>query len=563
MTITPQAYADLEEAVGPRFVSKDSAKLFGIAWNCSLFENYKHDLLLPPSAMPLAVVMPSTVEEVAAVVKACNRHDMKFRAFSVGWGNMSGPTQPNTVCIDLRRMADCEIDEHNMVATIGPYVTAGQLMAEAMQKGLTCHVVGAGATHSPLASATSLYGIGISGSSIGHNARNLLSLEWVTPEGEIVRIGSAGSDLGWAISDGPGPGFRGMIRGFIGAASGLGVFTRIGYRLHPWHGGAEVELTGQHPQTGMKLGQQKNGRYVRFYHAIWLSWAALQKATFEFNASAVATVQLRIPPESIGWTLTRSNNEYLTQVEREDLPAIARQENGISWSILTTGYSEKQDAYNDKVVRHIVERTGGRFLEVAQDHAEVMARALATSVYVPRVLRPAPKLNTSFGVFDSFRLLERTIETTKEVYAAHGIAEEHFHTVGKEQNWIWPTERRTLWTENIIVGTGDEFVQPMFEYSFRHEDALEKKRLGFNAFLIGPAMDLVGSRWGPNVEKYQRKIKNLYDPRNLADHFLYVTPKAMPGSWGWKIMKRFIYRPLFRPILQAISRGAGAKEKPK
>lgn len=546
MSITPQAYADLETAVGKRFVSKDPGIMFGICWNTALFENYAYGLLLPPEAMPLAVVMPRTVEEVAAIVKACNRHDMKFRAFSVGWGNMSGPSQPNTVCIDLRRMNDCEIDEHNMVATIGPYVTAGQLMADAMKKGLTCHVVGAGATHSPLASATSMYGIGISGSSTGHNARNLLSLEWVTPEGEIVRVGSAGSDLGWAISDGPGPGFRGMIRGFMGAAAGLGVFTKIGYRLHPWHGPKQIEFTGQHPQTGMKL----NDNFVRFYHVTWPSWEEMQKATFEFNASGVATVQLRIPPESIAWTLTRTNNEYLQQVEREDLPAIARQENDIAWSILTTAYSEKHDAYNDKVVRHIVERTGGKFIEVAPEHAEVMARGLATSVYVPRVLRPSPKLNTSFGVFDSFRLLSRTIKATKEVYAEHNLAKDNFHSVGKEQNWIWPTERRTLWTENIVSG-GDDCIPSMFEYLFRHEKKVDEERLGVNAFLVGPAMDLVGPRWGPNVTDYQRKIKNSYDPKNLSDHFLYVSPKPMPGAWGWKFAKKVLFSGPFRPVLRA------------
>lgn len=547
MSITPQAYADLEAAVGKRFVSKDPAFIFGVSWNTALFENYAYGLLLPPEAMPLAVVMPSTVEEVAAVVKACNKHDIKFRPFSVGWGNMSGPTQPNTVSIDLRRMNHCEIDEHNMVATIGPYCTAGQLMAEAMKVGLTCHVVGAGATHSPLASATSLFGIGISGTNTGHNARNLLSLEWVTPQGEIVRIGSAGSDLGWAISDGPGPGFRGMIRGFMGTAGGLGVFTKIGYRLHPWHGPKQVEFTGQHPQTGMKINENR----VRYYQAVWATWEELQKATYEFNASGVATVQLRIPPESIGWILARTNNEYLQQVEREDLPAIARQENGISWSVLTTAYSEKHDAYNDKVVRHIVERTGGKFIEVAPEHAELLALGLATSAYVPRVLRPTPKLNTSFGVFDSFRLLPRTIEVTKEAYAENDLAEKHLHTIGKEQNWIWPTERRTFWAENILCGEGDDYAGHSLEYLFRHEDKIERERLGVTAFVMGPAMDLVGPRWGPNSNEYQRKIKNSYDPKDASDHFFYISPKPMPGAGGWKFAKKFLFHPLFRPILRA------------
>lgn len=554
MAISTEAYAALEAAVGKRFVSKDPAFLHSVCWN-GANGALPYDILAPDEALPVAVVMPGSVEEVAAVVKACSRYNLNFRAFSVGWMTMGAVTRPNSVSIDLRRMNSCEIDEHNMVATIGPYVTAGQLMAEAMKKGLTCHVIGAGATHSPLASATSGWGIGVSGSTTGHNARNLLSLEWVTPEGEIVRIGSAGSGLDWGIADGPGPGFRGMIRGFMGAMGGIGVFTKIGYRLHPWHGPKKLEYTGRHPQVGMKIGDN----LVRYYHAVWSNWEDVEKATFELNASAVATVQLRMPPESIAWTLTSTNNEYLQQVETDELPALVRQENGCAWSILTTAYSEKHDAYNDKVVRHIVERTGGKLIEVAQEHAELMARALATSVYIPRVLRPTAKINTSFGVFESFRLLPKTIKATEEVYAGFDIAPKHFHSVGKEQNWIWPTERRTLWTENIIMGD-ENSTGPMFEYLFRHERKIEKEQLGYNGFLVGPAMDLVAPRWGPNAHLYVRKVKNVYDPKNLADPFLYITPKGMPLAWGWQIVKRFIYHPIFRPILKEITGGPAKKQ---
>lgn len=544
MPISSEAYAALEAAVGKRFVSKDPAFLFSVNWNGVAGTQSEYGPLVPPEALPLAVVMPSTVEEVAAVVKTCRHYNLNFKAFSVGWLGLGAVMRPNTISIDLRRMNFCEIDERNMIATIGPYVTAGQLMAEAMKKGLTCHVIGAGATHSPLASATSGWGIGISGATTGHNARNLLSVEWVTPEGEIVRIGSAGSGLSWGIGDGPGPGFRGMIRGFMGAMGGIGVFTRIGYRLHPWHGPKKLEFTGQHPQVGMKIGDN----FVRFYHAVWPNWDDVQKATFELNAAAVATVQLRMPPESIGWTLTSTNNEYLQQHERNELPAIARQETGCAWSLVTTAYSQKHDAYNDKVVRHIVERTGGKLIEVAQDHAEVMARALVTSAYIPRVLRPVDKINTSFGVFDSFQLLSRTIQGTKDAYQAHDIAPKHFHSVGAEQNWIWPTERRTLWTENIMMGDSDA-IHPMFEYLFRHEQILEQRRLGYQGFLVGPAMDLVGPRWGPNAHVYVRKVKNTYDPQSLSDSFLYITPQPVPGSQFWPMVKRFIYRPAFRPLL--------------
>ena len=40
---------------------------------------------------------------------------------------------------------------------------------------------------------------------MGGNAENVLGMEWVTPEGEIVRTGSLGSGDGWFCSEGPGP----------------------------------------------------------------------------------------------------------------------------------------------------------------------------------------------------------------------------------------------------------------------------------------------------------------------------------------------------------------------
>lgn len=563
MTISDEAFAALQAAVGQRYASRDAAMLFSNCWNNALGTHASQDRLPGPDFVPVAVVLPSTVEEVAAVVKACKRHKLNFRALSTGWGNMGGVTRANSVSIDLRRMNRCEIDAENQMAVIEPYVTAGQLMAEAMKHGFTNHVVGAGATHSPLASATSFWGIGISGATTGHNGRNLLSIEWVTPEGEIVRLGSSGSDLGWFTGDGPGPSFRGMIRGFIGAAGGLGVFTRIGYRLHPWHGPKQLEFTGRHPQIGLKM----DGTRMRYYQAVWSTWEGLQQAAFEFNAAAVTTVQLRMPPEHIALTITATNNEYYQQINADDMPAVSRQENGISWSILTTAYSDKQAAYNDKVVRQIVERTGGRMVEVEQEHEEVLARNLATSCFIPRVLRPANAATTSFGLADSFHLLPRTIEAGKALYADGDLAKKYLHTLSPEQNWTWPTERRWVWTENILgLGAGARGKEGEQMRAGAHIEALlyqdhliETRRCGVEAFLIGPGIDLSGPNWGPNAHLYSRKIKNTYDPQNRSDPFMNPA-ETLPIGGLYQVAKKVLFKPAMRPVLRKLAQGMAKKK---
>lgn len=240
--IPTHVYADLAAIVGEENISDDPAFLASHDW---------HDLggtpLVLQGKLPGAVIMPGSTEEVAAVVKACNRHGLPFKAHSTGFGGASGVATAGSLAVDLRRMNRLEIDAENRMAIIEPYVTAGELLAEAMRHNLMCHIIGAGPIHSPLASAAAFMGVGVPGNHTGNNARNLLSLEWVTPEGEIVRIGSSASEAGWFTGDGPGPGFRGMIRGITGTSGGLGIFTRIGYKLYPWAGPAKLEWTGQHP----------------------------------------------------------------------------------------------------------------------------------------------------------------------------------------------------------------------------------------------------------------------------------------------------------------------------
>ena len=53
-----------------------------------------------------------------------------------------------------------EIDEKNMFAVVEPYVIGATLQAEAMKVGLNTHIIGAGASTSPLASACAYGGPG-------------------------------------------------------------------------------------------------------------------------------------------------------------------------------------------------------------------------------------------------------------------------------------------------------------------------------------------------------------------------------------------------------------------
>ena len=81
-----------------------------------------------------------------------------------------------------------EINEKNMYAVVEPYVTSAQLQAELFKRGLNTNMKGAGSQCSAM-----LRGHGHLDQSMGADDRNHLAVEWVTPEGELVKMGSLGS----------------------------------------------------------------------------------------------------------------------------------------------------------------------------------------------------------------------------------------------------------------------------------------------------------------------------------------------------------------------------------
>ena len=132
-----------------------------------------------------------------------------------------------------------EINEKNMYAVVEPYVIYAQLQAELMKRGLNCNITGAGSNCSglPLAAHANLGHLSLSGS---YGERNLLAAEWVTPEGEIVRLGSLGSLGEWFCGDGPGPSLRGSLRGNVMPLGGLGVYTKAAQKVYHWPGPADI-----------------------------------------------------------------------------------------------------------------------------------------------------------------------------------------------------------------------------------------------------------------------------------------------------------------------------------
>ena len=196
--------------VGPGNISADPVILYPYSWRSGLYAGV--DKFTPRFE---AAILPGSTEEVQRVVRLCNKFGLQFKASSTGWGPYNDATGPGVIKIDLRRMNRIlEINETNMYAVVEPYVIGAQLQAELMKRGLNCNQCGAGTNCSALPIAAH-QGIGHMSQSASYGERNQLALEWVTPEGEIVRLGSLGSSDEWFCGDGPGPSLRGIVRGSV------------------------------------------------------------------------------------------------------------------------------------------------------------------------------------------------------------------------------------------------------------------------------------------------------------------------------------------------------------
>jgi len=361
MPISGDAYQALEAVVGQDNISNGPAILDSYAYQFwAEFKQYGSKFM----PRPAAAILPATTEEVQAIVKTCNRYQMKFKAHSTGWGFYGAPYQEGGLQIDLRRMDRIwEIDTANNLAVIEPYVISATLQAEAMKRGLNTHIIGAGASTAPIAAATSFEGAGADSIYMGHGPENLLGAEWVMPDGEIMRTGALGSGCGWFCGDGPGPSLRALFNGSLGHAGGLGVFTRVAIKLYPWPGPAVMPIGGRVPVYTSPLPDCIQG-----YTLAWPEWQDYADALYLIFDNDIGYIAHR-QYIMFGNELQAQVLRILTDPEKRfnDLELMLRdpnlnqttQEMSRSFQLVLAGMTPGDIDYQQKVLDYILERTGG------------------------------------------------------------------------------------------------------------------------------------------------------------------------------------------------------------
>ncbi len=353
MALAKEHYRTFEVIVGPENITEDPVDLDAYAWRSGLVA-----LLQEHRPRFEAILLPGSTAEVQAIVRLCNRLGVQFKASSTGWGGYADPGGPGCIKLDLRRMNRIlEINEQSMYAVVEPYVTNAQLQAELMKKGLNCNVNGAGGNTSamPLAAHE---GIGHLSQACSFGERNLLAVEWVTPDGEIIRTGALGAIGEWFCGDGPGPSLRGVLRGNVTPLGGLGVYTKAATKVYHWGGPATMELTGTSPSYSPGIEPARLlMRYLSFPTEDGRTLAVRRIGEHE-----IGTVLMGFNVNMLAANIATSNEEEL-QLAAEYGKEIL----GPGFVLGVVGTSERDFEYKKQVIDLVLRDAGGSSLKAVED----------------------------------------------------------------------------------------------------------------------------------------------------------------------------------------------------
>ncbi len=358
MKLSPEIYKEFEEIVGARYISQDPGVLE--TYRCMPSQSSAHygpywDHMTPA---PMAVILPGCTEEVQGIVRLCNKYKIKFKAGGSFWGAMAYIGSDYSIQLDMRRMRKIEIDVKNQLAIIDPYVNGAMLQSEAMKYGFSCNIPGVGCSSSIVASASGWGGVGPSTVCSGGHKENLCALEWVLPNGELLRTGTAGSGDGWFCGEGPGPSTRAFLTASMGVCGEMGVVTKMAMRLYPWPGPAVLPSTGTVP--AYKAALPDNFRCYTVCFPSWDMWAKALTMCYDSDLVYLGHRQFNMFGRDLKGAMIRILTDPDKQLcDLEELlsdPEVKRQteEMKLEFQIVLAGYTKRDMELKEAILQEIL-----------------------------------------------------------------------------------------------------------------------------------------------------------------------------------------------------------------
>jgi glycolate oxidase len=489
MAISKDVYKEFEDLVGAENISDDIA--------------IKYAYRSPD----LTVILPGNTEEVAAVVKLCNKHKIPFKAQSTGW--MLFPPEYDFIFLDLRRLNRIiEINEKNMYAVVEPYVISAELQAELFKRGMICNVKGSGST----CTAIAMSGHGHMGLTTSTGDRNDLATEWVTDEGEIIRLGTLGASDEWFCGDGPGPSLRSIIHGG-------GVITKQATKVYHWPGPSEYPLEGLSPRYKLAKKPAELNMMVRYFS--FPSIEKLIEAELKIGEAEIAFELMGFCPSMVSSNITTSNEEDFATLDK-----FTKEVQGPGFMVIIAGNFDDDFAYKKKVLAQIIKETDGKSLKAVED-PDIEATLLFQCTRVSASIRETFRAG---GMFSSMMVQGQRYDN---------------HVKWLEEAAVW---KRDLIKKGLVIaddgqqfGWGEEqghlghteIFCRYNPYDEKSSQAVQKwmERVGKRALdgcFAVPSMgvlpvDVIGKRVS-NYHAWFGKIKKAFDPNGVGEQtgFSYV-----------------------------------------
>jgi len=368
--ISEDACRALEAIVGPEYITTDP-----IVCDAYTGRGFDRQTLWfqGVSSTPAGIILPESTEQVARIVRTCNRYGVPYTPMSTYGMTFGGPCfRDDIIIIDLKRMNKLWLDDKNMYAILEPGVTYAQLHGEILKRGLIACMPGGGGGVSVLAN-TFVNGMGLFNYRINFSSqRRLNGVEWVTPEGEVYYFGSlVEGDDSWYWQDGLGPNVTGLLHGITSWGGAMGIVTRISTKLYPFQP-EKLEPDGIGPNTHVKMPTDR----VRWYNVSFTAEDSLEKTVHEMGRSRIGFVINRIPAHWRDIARARGDlafrNEFWERWNQKVPEELA--ERRIVRICLVGRASQKQLEYEEQVLTDIVNENGGTLLPTRQiDEASFFA----------------------------------------------------------------------------------------------------------------------------------------------------------------------------------------------
>ncbi|MFX1325601.1 MAG: FAD-binding oxidoreductase [Promethearchaeota archaeon] len=518
MVLEKDIFNEFENVVGIGNIEDNDVITTVYAYNwCMEIFNYMDDKEpIPFSAVPKAVVLPSTTDEIEKIIKLCNKYRIQFKAQSTGLGPWNQPSTNNSIILDLRRMNKIvKIDEKNLYAVIEPYVSGAQLQVEIMKFGLNCHMPGAGPMVSPLASATSMNGPGFTSPSTGHSARNVLAVEWVLPDGEVMKLGSYGlkNNPDWYHGDGPGPSLRGIMRGWAGTKSGLGVFTKVAVKLFPYPCKTDFNIKGHSPNYDFDIPD-----FMKLYVMDCGNFKKLESTMLRVEEEEISFMCSYLSGFAVMAIFSNSIEKLLDKV------AIGRMKAPLV--VIIAARTKREFAYKQKVMDHLLK--------------ELKLKNIIGKIYTPNTIFYAEALRSNLGLhgfiatggFQSSKGVADTAAVCLRSTKLNIPLKQEFIKKGAIANdfgeGTWMTSYESghyfhMESPTMFDQTKEGSVKGMAEYMDKSNQLDLLKHLGAPFFVEGRRMH---EMFGPHMSNYHvwlKKIKEMFDPNNISDSGFYIS----------------------------------------